>query len=112
MEEESLLKGVSIVQCDIDKCPLNKTIEAVDKKAEQNAEDIKNLSNKVGSFLISYGKIETLIEKIVIPKLDELDTVIQDLVSRPGKRWDLVMSTLITALVSGGGMYLITHLTK
>jgi len=91
------------MECTVEKCPAH-------IMAKDNSETLKDHEERIREI----EKKDTVIAKIqkdiehLISVVDPLAAAVEILKNRPAKRWDV----LVTALISGGGMYILSQLVK
>lgn len=93
------------MECDNQACKLKfealeKQINKIDDRTVNYAvmeERIKNIDNKVDS---------------VDTKVDKIDDKINKILEKPNQRWELLVTTVIVAVVSSGITYAMTQILK
>lgn len=91
------------MECTVEKCPAHIL-------AKDNTETIKDHETRIRELEKKdtvIAKMQKDIEHIKLV-VDPLAAAVEILKNRPAKRWDV----LVTALISGGGMYILSQLIK
>lgn len=99
-------------------CPILGRVEAlegqVDELGAQNASSHKDIYTRLGALErseavqeVHYKNIMVKLDKDIPAKIDGLSVKIEALEKKPGKRWELVVSSALSALVTGVVVYLL-----
>lgn len=88
-----------MTDCDFTSCPYAKEVEMLKKDSEINRGVHKDFYQRFEDLAVEQGKASTRLDSIFF-MLTEIKSDVLSLKERPSKRWELVVSALITGVVA------------
>lgn len=98
---------------------LTQKVVELDERATRHTEQIKTVFNQlteVKGMTESVHKLATTVEVLALEqkntgeKIDKLTGEVDEIKEKPGKKWELVVTVAITAIVTGVVTFLLTRM--
>ena len=99
----------------------NEMLMDLSRKLAQSEEDRRNLHYRLNEMGDKVDHIETLAESVhtmanemvhMREDMAKIDSRLLNVEARPGKRWDLIVTTILTALASGVIGFVVSQIFK
>ncbi len=98
------MAGVDIVVCEERSGRITENVNRIERRTDkhgQEIDDIRELTREMAAMV-----------KLQAERQEKQDGEIKELVSKPGKRWELIVTGLISTLTAMGGAAIITMIVK
>lgn len=98
---------------------LTQKVVELDERATRHTEQIKTVFNQIAEvkgMTESVHKLATTVEVLALEqkntgeKIDKLTGEVDEIKEKPGKKWELVVTVAITAIVTGVVTFLLTRM--